>query len=209
MSSELIQTKATGAVIIITAPSGSGKTTLVKHLLSQFPALNFSVSATTRDKRPMEEDGKDYHFITTDKFHQLREQGLLVEWEEVYPNQFYGTLYSELTKIWERGNIVLFDVDVIGALALKSKFNTDALSIFIKTPSLDILRERLKKRLTETEESLEKRISKAEQEISYAHSFDIVLVNDALEDAQQQIVDITNHFMTQLKHTWKHDATNL
>jgi guanylate kinase len=209
MSSELIQTKATGPVIIITAPSGSGKTTLVKHLLSQFPALNFSVSATTRDKRPMEEDGKDYHFITTDKFHQLREQGLLVEWEEVYPNQFYGTLYSELTKIWERGNIVLFDVDVIGALALKSKFNTDALSIFIKTPSLDILRERLKKRLTETEESLEKRISKAEQEISYAHSFDIVLVNDALEDAQQQIVDITNHFMTQLKHTWKHDATNL
>ena len=209
MSSELIQTKVIGPVIIITAPSGSGKTTLVKHLLSQFPSLNFSVSATTRAKRPMEEDGKDYHFVTTDKFLHFREQGLLVEWEEVYPNQFYGTLYSELTKIWERGNIVLFDVDVIGALALKSKFNTDALSIFIKTPSLDILRERLKKRLTETEESLEKRISKAEQEISYAHSFDIVLVNDALEDAQQQIIDIINHFMTQLKHTWKHDATNL
>jgi guanylate kinase len=209
MSSELIERKVIGPVIIITAPSGSGKTTLVKHLLSQFPSLNFSVSATTRTKRPMEEDGKDYHFITTDKFFSFREQGLLVEWEEVYPNQFYGTLYSELTKIWERGNIVLFDVDVKGALALKSKFNTDALSIFIKTPSLDILRERLKKRLTETEESLEKRISKAEQEISYAHSFDIVLVNDVLEDAQQQIVDIINHFMTQLKYTWKHDATNL
>lgn len=209
MSSELIETKVIGPVIIITAPSGSGKTTLVKHLLSQFPALNFSISATTRTKRPMEEDGKDYYFITTDKFLSFREQGLLVEWEEVYPNQFYGTLYSELTKIWERGNIVLFDVDVKGALALKSKFNTDALSIFIKTPSLDILRERLKKRLTETEESLEKRISKAEQEISYAHSFDIVLVNDVLEDAQQQIVDIINHFMTQLKYTWKHDATNL
>jgi guanylate kinase len=209
MSSELIERKVIGPVIIITAPSGSGKTTLVKHLLSQFPALNFSISATTRTKRPMEEDGKDYHFITTDKFFSFREQGLLVEWEEVYPNQFYGTLYSELTKIWERGNIVLFDVDVQGALALKSKFNTDALSIFIKTPSLDILRERLKKRLTETEESLEKRISKAEQEISYAHSFDIVLVNDVLEDAQQQIVDIINHFMTQLKYTWKHDATNL
>jgi guanylate kinase len=209
MSSELIERKVIGPVIIITAPSGSGKTTLVKHLLSQFPALNFSISATTRTKRPMEEEGKDYHFITTDKFFSFREQGLLVEWEEVYPNQFYGTLYSELTKIWERGNIVLFDVDVKGALALKSKFNTDALSIFIKTPSLDILRERLKKRLTETEESLEKRISKAEQEISYAHSFDIVLVNDVLEDAQQQIVDIINHFMTQLKYTWKHDATNL
>jgi guanylate kinase len=209
MSSELIERKVIGPVIIITAPSGSGKTTLVKHLLSQFPALNFSISATTRTKRPMEEDGKDYHFITTDKFFSFREQGLLVEWEEVYPNQFYGTLYSELTKIWERGNIVLFDVDVKGALALKSKFNIDALSIFIKTPSLDILRERLKKRLTETEESLEKRISKAEQEISYAHSFDIVLVNDVLEDAQQQIVDIINHFMTQLKYTWKHDATNL
>jgi guanylate kinase len=98
---------------------------------------------------------------------------------------------------------------VLGALALKNKFNADALSIFIKTPSLDILRERLKKRLTETEESLQKRISKAAQEISYAHSFDIVIVNDALEDAQKQIVDIINHFMTQLKHTWKHDATNL
>ena len=209
MSSELIETKVIGPVIIITAPSGSGKTTLVKHLLSQFTSLNFSISATTRTKRPMEEEGKDYHFVTTDKFLSFREQGLLVEWEEVYPNQFYGTLYSELTKIWKRGNIVLFDVDVKGALALKSKFNTDALSIFIKTPSLDILRERLKKRLTETEESLEKRISKAEQEISYAHSFYIVLVNDVLEDAQQQIVNIINHFMTQLKHTWKHDATNL
>ena len=209
MSSELIQKKEIGPVIIITAPSGSGKTTLVKHLLSQFPSINFSVSATTRANRPMEEDGKDYHFITTEKFLHLREEGLFAEWEEVYPNQFYGTLYSELTKIWERGNIVLFDVDVLGALALKNKFNTDALSIFIKTPSLDILRERLKKRLTETEESLQKRISKAEEEISYAHYFDIVLVNDALEDAQKQIVDIINHFMTQLKHTWKHDATNL
>jgi guanylate kinase len=209
MSSELIQKKAPGPVIIITAPSGSGKTTLVKHLLSQFPALNFSVSATTRDKRPLEKDGKDYHFITTDKFHQLREQGLLVECEEVYPNQFYGTLYSELSKIWDKGNIVLFDVDVLGALTLKNKFKMNALSVFIKTPSLDILRERLKKRLTETEESLEKRISKAELEISYAQSFDIILVNDALEDAQKQIVDIINHFLTQLKHTWKHDATNL
>jgi guanylate kinase len=209
MSSELIQKKINGPVIIITAPSGSGKTTLVKHLLSQFPSINFSVSATTRAKRPLEEDGKDYHFITTEKFLRLIEEGLFVEWEEVYPNQFYGTLYSELTKIWDRGNIVLFDVDVLGALALKNKFNTDAISIFIKTPSLDILRERLKKRLTETEESLQKRISKAEQEISYAHSFDIVLVNDVLEDTQKQIVDIINHFMTQLKHTWKHDATTL
>jgi guanylate kinase len=209
MSSELIERKVIGPVIIITAPSGSGKTTLVKHLLSQFPALNFSVSATTRAKRPMEEDGKDYHFITTDKFHQLREKGLLVEWEEVYPNQFYGTLYSELSKIWDSGNIVLFDVDVLGALALKNKFKTNALSVFIKTPSLDILKERLKKRSTETEESLQKRISKAELETSYSQSFDIILVNDALEDAQKQIVDIINHFMTQLKHTWKHDATNL
>lgn len=209
MSSELIQKKINGPVIIITAPSGSGKTTLVKHLLSQFSSINFSVSATTRAKRPLEEDGKDYHFITKEKFLRLIEEGLFVEWEEVYPNQFYGTLYSELTKIWDRGNIVLFDVDVLGALALKNKFNTDAISIFIKTPSLDILRERLKKRLTETEESLQKRISKAEQEISYAHSFDIVLVNNVLEDTQKQIVDIINHFMTQLKHTWKHDATTL
>lgn len=209
MSSDLIQKEVTGPVIIITAPSGSGKTTLVKYLLSQFPSINFSVSATTRTERPMEEDGKDYHFITTNQFLYLKEQGLFAEWEEVYPNQFYGTLYSGLTKIWDSGNIVLFDVDVIGALALKKKFNTNALSIFIKTPSLDILRERLKKRSTETEESLQKRISKAELEISYAHFFDTVLVNDTLEDAQKQIVDIITHFMTQLKHTWKHGATNL
>ena len=194
---------------VFSAPSGAGKTTLVRYIKSLFDHFDFSVSYTSREPRPYEKNGIDYFFVSEEDFRNKIKTDFFVEWEEVYPNQFYGTLYSELTKIWDRGNIVLFDVDVLGALALKNKFNTDAISIFIKTPSLDILRERLKKRLTETEESLQKRISKAEEEISYAHYFDIVLVNDALEDAQKQIVDIINHFMTQLKHTWKHDATNL
>ncbi len=208
MSFENRHLNTSGPVIIITAPSGSGKTTLVKHLLSQFPQLNFSISATTRSQRPMESNGKDYHFITTEYFFKLREDGLLVEWEEVYPGQFYGTLYPELTKIWDKGNIVLFDVDVMGALALKKKFPAHSLSIFIKAPSLEVLSERLKKRSTENEESLRKRILKAEQETGYANSFDVVLINDNLIEAQQQITTLVNHFLNQLNHSWKHVATN-
>jgi guanylate kinase len=199
---------SSGPVIIITAPSGSGKTTLVKYLLSVFPTLNFSISATTRTQRPMEENGKDYHFMSVDHFFKLRDEGLLVEWEEVYPGQYYGTLFSELTKIWEGGNIVLFDVDVIGAIELKKKFKNHSLSIFIKTPTIEILSERLRKRSTETAESLQKRLLKAELEISYAPSFDTVIINDSLIDAQKQITDIVNQFLTQLNITWKHVATN-
>lgn len=208
MSFENQQLENSGPVIIITAPSGSGKTTLVKYLLATFPQLNFSISATTRAQRPMEVDGKDYHFISVDHFFAFRDQGLLVEWEEVYPGQFYGTLYSELTKIWKKGNIVLFDVDVQGAIELKNKFKHQSLSIFIKAPSIEILGERLKKRSTETEESLQKRILKAELETSYASSFEHILVNDRLADAQKQITDIVNHFLTQLNSTWKHVVTN-
>ncbi|MEY3321957.1 MAG: hypothetical protein RLZZ417_1540 [Bacteroidota bacterium] len=208
MSFESQHSDYSGPVIIITAPSGSGKTTLVKYLLATFPQLNFSISATTRAQRPTEIDGKDYHFISVDHFFAFRDQGLLVEWEEVYPGQFYGTLYSELTKIWEKGNIVLFDVDVQGAIELKNKFKHQSLSIFIKAPSIEILGERLKQRSTETEESLQKRILKAELETSYASSFEHILVNDRLADAQKQITNIVNHFLTQLNSTWKHVVTN-
>jgi guanylate kinase len=208
MSFESQHSDYSGPVIIITAPSGSGKTTLVKYLLATFPQLNFSISATTRAQRPTEVDGKDYHFISVDHFFAFRDQGLLVEWEEVYPGQFYGTLYSELTKIWEKGNIVLFDVDVQGAIELKNKFKHQSLSIFIKAPSIEILGERLKQRSTETEESLQKRILKAELETSYASSFEHILVNDRLADAQKQITNIVNHFLTQLNSTWKHVVTN-
>jgi guanylate kinase len=156
----------------------------------------------------MEENGKDYHFMSVDHFFKLRDEGLLVEWEEVYPGQYYGTLFSELTKIWEGGNIVLFDVDVIGAIELKKKFKNHSLSIFIKTPTIEILSERLRKRSTETAESLQKRLLKAELEISYAPSFDTVIINDSLIDAQKQITDIVNQFLTQLNITWKHVATN-
>lgn len=208
MSFDRQRLSSEGPVIIITAPSGSGKTTLVKYLLSVFPQLNFSISATTRMQRPMEVSGKDYHFMSVDHFFKSRDEGLLVEWEEVYPNQYYGTLYSELTKIWESGNIVLFDVDVKGAIELKKKFKNQSLSIFIKAPTIEILGERLRNRSTETEESLQKRLLKAELEISYSKSFDNIIINDSLLDAKKQITDIVNHFLTQLNSTWKHVATN-
>ncbi len=208
MSFESVHSSNMGPVIIITAPSGSGKTTLVKYLLETFPQLSFSVSVTTRKQRPTEIDAKDYHFISVDQFFSFRDQGLLVEWEEVYPGQFYGTLYAELIKIWERGHIVLFDVDVQGAIELKNKFKQDALTIFIKAPSMEILIERLKNRSTETKESLQKRILKAELETSYASTFEHILVNDNLTDAKKQVSDLVNHFLTQLNSTWKHVATN-
>jgi guanylate kinase len=208
MSFENQTLNSPGPVIIVTAPSGSGKTTLVKFLLAEFPQLNFSISATTRARRPMEIDGKDYHFISIDQFHAFKNQGLFVEWEEVYPGQYYGTLLSELSKIWEKGNIVLFDVDVQGALHLKQKFKQHALTIFLRVPSLDILEERLKKRSTESPENYQNRILKAKLESGFADSFDHILINDNLIDAQKQIKELVAHFLIRLNNTWKHPATN-
>lgn len=198
MSFEETSSNLSGPVIIITAPSGSGKTTLVKHLLVNLPQLEFSISATTRSKRAFEVDGKDYHFLTVEQFLQFKEKDLFVEWEEVYTNQFYGTLKSEVIKIWKKGKVVVFDVDVVGALALLEKFKNQSLSIFIKAPSLEILGERLKNRSTESPESLQKRLLKAENEITYANLFDCILVNDDLEKAQNQLMEIVNKFLTQL-----------
>ncbi len=185
-----------GKLIIFSAPSGSGKTTIVKELLAQNPNLGFSISACTRDKRGRsEQNGQDYYFMTPEEFRQKIDEDAFVEWEEVYPGAYYGTLKSEIDRIWASGKHVIFDVDVKGGLALKNYYKDRALAIFVKVPSLEILEERLRARGTETEESLSKRIFKMKFEWAFQDKFDVVLVNDELEravaEAQQLFTDFT------------------
>lgn len=182
-----------GKLIIFSAPSGSGKTTLVHRLLPLFPQLQFSISATSRPQREGETDGKDYYFLPAWKFKELRDNNQFLEWEEVYAGQFYGTLFSEIERIWNMDKHVLFDVDVKGGVNIKKKFPEKSLAIFVQPPSIEELRNRLIKRGTETEESLKKRIGKAEEELSYARLFDKIIVNDDLEKA----VDEARHAITE------------
>jgi guanylate kinase len=171
-----------GKAIIFCAPSGSGKTTIVKHLLNTNPDLGFSISASTRDKRGRtEKDGKDYHFLTPEEFKQKIDDNEFIEWEEVYEGNFYGTLKSEIERIWASGKNVIFDVDVKGGLNLKKYFGDKALAIFVKVPSLEILEARLHDRGTESPESLSRRLFKAKFESSFQDKFDIVLINEHLE----------------------------
>ena len=173
-----------GKLIIFSAPSGSGKTTIVKSLLANNPNLGFSISACTRDKRGRSEaDGQDYYFLTPDEFREKINNHAFVEWEEVYPGAYYGTLKEEIERIWALGKHVIFDVDVKGGLALKAYYEDRALAVFVKVPSLEILEQRLRDRGTETEESLAKRIAKMKFEWSFQDKFDVVLVNDNLADA--------------------------
>jgi guanylate kinase len=182
-----------GKAIIFSAPSGSGKTTIVKHLLKNNPDLGFSISASTRDKRGRkEEHGKDYYFLTPQEFINRINNDAFVEWEEVYEGNFYGTLKSEIERIWKSGKNVVFDVDVKGGLNLKKYFGDKALAIFVKVPSLEILKERLHDRGTESEESLSRRLFKAQFEMSFQDKFDRVLVNENLEKSlaeAQQLYD--------------------
>lgn len=186
-----------GKLIIFSAPSGSGKTTIVKQLLANNSNLGFSISACTRDKRGRAEtDGQDYYFLTPDEFRQKINEDAFVEWEEVYPGAYYGTLKSEIERIWASGKHVIFDVDVKGGLALKNYYKERALAVFVKVPSLEILEERLRSRGTETEESLSKRIFKMKFEWAFQDKFDVVLVNDELEhavkEAQRLFDELTN-----------------
>jgi guanylate kinase len=170
-----------GKAIIFSAPSGSGKTTIVKHLLNTNPDLGFSISASTRDKRGRtEEHGKDYYFLSPVEFKQKIDNDEFVEWEEVYEGNFYGTLKSEVQRIWDEGKNVIFDVDVKGGMALKKYFGDKALSIFVKVPSLNVLKERLHDRGTETPESLSRRLFKAQFETTFQDHFDYVLINEQL-----------------------------
>lgn len=186
-----------GKLFIITAPSGAGKTTIVRHLLNTFDQLGFSVSATTRARRPHEAEGKDYYFMEIADFKKLVEAGAFLEWEEVYEGQFYGTLKKEVDRLLAEGKNVVFDIDVEGALNLKQEYGDRALSIFIKPPSKEVLKERLKNRKTETPESLKKRIEKAEKELAFENKFDKVLVNKQLEKAQQQAENFVREFLNQ------------
>lgn len=185
-----------GKLIIFSAPSGAGKTTIVKHLLMKFPELSFSISATTRARRGEEVDGKDYYFISQESFLHKIAQKEFVEFEEVYSGTFYGTLRSEIERIWAEGKHVIFDIDVIGGLHLKKKFGEDALSVFVQPPSLEILIERLTGRGTDSPEKLAERIKKADKELKYADQFDVILKNNDLETACKEAEILIGDFLS-------------
>jgi guanylate kinase len=184
-----------GKFIVITAPSGAGKTTIARYLLKTIPEIDFSISATTRKKRFGEIDGVDYFFITPEEFNKKIERDEFIEWEEVYPGTFYGSLKSQVEKLWEDGKAVLFDVDVKGALNLKNKFTKNTLTIFIKPPSFEVLFERLKNRGTESPEKLQERLHKAQDELQFESRFDSVIVNDDLEQAFHESKMIVEKFL--------------
>jgi guanylate kinase len=184
-----------GKVIIMSAPSGAGKTSIVKHVLDYLPELRFSTSATTRAMREGEVNGRDYHFLSVEDFRKGIEHDDFLEWEEVYRNQFYGTLKSEIQRIWDEGKTVIFDVDVKGGLNIKKYFGDNALAIFVKPPTVEELENRLRKRGTETEESLRKRVAKAEYELTFAPRFDRVILNDNLDDARAETLRTIREFL--------------
>lgn len=184
-----------GKLIIITAPSGAGKTTIVKYLLEQIPTLAFSVSATTRSIRPNETDGIDYYFMTAETFKNKIDNHEFVEWEEVYPGRFYGTLKVEVKRLWDAGKQIIFDVDVKGAMHLQNKFPERTLSIFIKPPSIEVLIERLQKRKTETAQTLETRVERFKLELAYENKFDKVIINDVLASAQTEALQAVKEFI--------------
>lgn len=184
-----------GKLIIFAAPSGSGKTTIVKHLLALGMNLSFSVSATTRPKRENEHHGKDYFFLTQEEFKQQISAGAFLEWEEVYEGTYYGSLKTEVDKELQEGKNILFDVDVVGASNIKKIYGNQALAIFIKPPSIDILKERLLIRNTESEHTLQRRIGKAEYELTFEDQFDITIINENILDAQEEAKLIIQNFI--------------
>lgn len=186
-----------GKLIVFSAPSGSGKTTLVHHLLTQEDLnLDFSVSATSRDKRGNEIEAKDYYFISLEEFNRHIKQDDFVEWEEVYNKNFYGTLKSEIERIWSKGKHVIFDIDVVGGLRIKEKYPEKTLAVFVQPPSIEVMELRLRNRKTDSEEKIKERVEKAERELKFSDHFDIVIVNDDLEkakrEAHQQVQEFIN-----------------
>ena len=188
-----------GKLIIFSAPSGSGKTTIVRHLLKTFPnQIEFSISATSRPKRGVEENGKDYHYLTVEEFKQKIDNQEFLEWEEVYADTHYGTLRSEVDRIWAKGKHVIFDIDVEGGLNLKKIFGDIALAVFVMPPSIKILEERLNTRSTDSTESIARRVAKAEKEIKTADLFDTFILNEVLEEAFAKAEKIVGDFITDL-----------
>jgi guanylate kinase len=188
-----------GKLIIFSAPSGAGKTTIVRHLLMKFPNLEFSVSATTRPFRGDEVNGKDYYFIGKEEFLHRIARREFVEFEEVYSGTFYGTLRSEIERIWDKGKHVIFDIDVEGGLHLKKVYGDQALAIFVNPPSLEILIQRLTSRGTDSEEKLKERIEKADKELQYADRFDLILSNHELSTACKEAEHLVQRFLNQEK----------
>jgi len=186
-------------LILFCGASGSGKTSIVHNLLENNPRLHFSVSATTRPKRENETDGKDYYFLSVDEFKLKIKHDEFLEWEEVYPDRFYGTLKSEIRRINNNHQVAVFDVDVEGGLKIKRYFEEHLLAIFVMPPDLKTLRERLLRRGSETDESLARRVNKAEAEFKYASKFDHVIINDKLEDACSKAQELLDHFLMAVK----------
>ncbi len=184
-----------GKLIIFSAPSGAGKTTIVHHLLNKIPKLEFSVSACSRLMRKDETHGVDYYFISVDDFKKKIENEEFVEWEEVYKDNFYGTLKTEIERIWKKGHHIIFDMDVVGGLNLKKQYGDQALAIFVMPPSIQHLEERLKMRETETTETIARRIGKAEVELQTADQFDKIILNDSLEHAFAEAEKIVSEFL--------------
>ena len=184
-----------GKLIVISAPSGAGKTSIVHFLLAKTDTLSFSVSACSRARRDNETDGIDYHFLTVDEFQKEIKEDSFLEWEEVYKNQYYGTLKSEVERIWKEGKTVIFDVDVVGGINIKKQYQKECLSIFIMPPSLVVLEERLQKRGSESKESLQKRVAKSKEEIEKRKEFDQVILNDDFEVACMETMKVIQKFI--------------
>lgn len=186
-----------GKLIVVTAPSGGGKSTLVRALLDRQLPLAFSISATSRPPRGKEQDGIDYHFLSLENFKKKIEENAFVEYEEVYPGKFYGTLRSELEKKWSKGQHIIFDVDVVGGLNIKSQYPKQTLALFIQAPSLKILEQRLRSRGTENEILIQERLTKATTEMESALKFDAVIINDDLDKAKKEIIQRVQDFIDQ------------
>jgi guanylate kinase len=184
-----------GKMIIFSAPSGSGKSTLINYLMTQLNCLEFSISATSRQPRGSEQNGVEYYFLSPEEFRTKIENNEFLEWEEVYEDKYYGTLYSEIDRINNKGNVVVFDVDVVGGCDIKKTFGERALSVFIQPPSVEVLRERLINRGTDSMEVIEDRLNKASYELTFAEKFDKVVVNDDLEEAKKRIYQVVSEFL--------------
>lgn len=182
-------------VVIFSAPSGSGKSTIVHHILGLHPEMEFSVSATSRAPRGSEQNGVDYYFYSAEEFRRMIGEDMFVENEEVYPGSFYGTLKSEVERIWAKGHVIIFDVDVKGGLNLKKYFGDKALAIFIQAPSVEELRRRLIARGTDSDEAIAERVDKAEEEMTYAEHFDHILVNDDLAASFREAEKVVDDFL--------------
>ncbi len=188
-------TTQTGKVLIFSAPSGSGKSTIVGHILELHPEIEFSVSATSRPPRGQEKDGVEYYFLDVDDFRSRIEKDMFVEYEQVYEGRYYGTLKSEVERIWAKGHVIVFDVDVKGGVNLKKYFGDKALSVFIQAPSIEELHKRLVARKTDSPEAIAERVAKAAEEMTYAPQFDVILVNDQLDKAFAQAETLVNDFL--------------